>query len=633
MAIQRDRIETRDYKFKYPEGLDLNPNSELHRDLMGALNRRMTDSSSARDARALTWKSIDRVLTGYVSLDSEEWSVKTEDSRKPVRVVIPATFATLETLLTFNTEYFWTDPLFGYNPVDSLKDKIKGRLLEMAVNHQSNKFKVQLGMHTMWRDSYAYGIGIGYPAWSKMTYRQVPSGPVTDGGFFSKTVGKMFKQATKVEREEVDYWGNKLVNIDPYNFFPDTSKPIDRIQESQGYSWIDRKNLVDLLEDELNYGFFNIPWVWNMTGGCTSQYYHDQRGQATGISRDKSKTAESDIVDYTYHYMNLVPAIMGMGNSRAPEKWLFVVAGDKYIVYAEKLNFDHGKFPIVVDAPLFDGHSTYPVSILEVIYGLQETADWMHASRLANVRKAINDMFVIDPWGININDIANPKPHKIIRKKRHGYGKPIGDLIQQLNVQDVTTNHIMDISKSLELMDYGSGANDRVRGINRKTAERVTATEVESQMTQSLSRLQKNAKISNMMAYQDIAEIFAYNLMQFMDDQQFFPITEEYQQDIAKTFGPNYSGIRAADININFDVRPKSGGHETDMESLIALSKLYLGDPMLYQKIDTAKWFKHLATEMGIESVNEFIVQPDEQVMNQAEQGNLVPMQSVGGLQ
>ena len=63
---------------------------------------------------------------------------------------------------------------------------------------------------------------------------------------------------------------------------------------------------------------------------------------------------------------------------------------------------------------------------------------------IANVRKAINDMLVVDPYMVNIHDLRKPGPGRLIRLRRAVWGRGVKDAVGQLEVRDVTQGHVSD---------------------------------------------------------------------------------------------------------------------------------------------------------------------------------------------
>jgi len=101
-------------------------------------------------------------------------------------------------------------------------------------------------------------------------------------------------------------------------------------------------------------------------------------------------------------YVNLIPKEWKLSENEYPEKWYFELASDDIIIACEQANHNHGMYPAAVASPEYDGYSITPIGRMEVLYGLQHTLDFLFNSHLANVKKAINDMLVVDPYLVNI---------------------------------------------------------------------------------------------------------------------------------------------------------------------------------------------------------------------------------------
>jgi hypothetical protein len=117
-------------------------------------------------------------------------------------------------------------------------------------------------------------------------------------------------------------------------------------------------------------------------------------------------------------YVNLIPSEWELGSSDYPEKWFFKVAADDVIISCHRANHHHGLYPMAVASSEYDGYSMTPISRLEILKGLQGVLDWLFNSHVANVRKAINDVLIVDPYLVNINDLKDPEPGKLVRLRR-----------------------------------------------------------------------------------------------------------------------------------------------------------------------------------------------------------------------
>ena len=156
-------------------------------------------------------------------------------------------------------------------------------------------------------------------------------------------------------------------------------------------------------------------------------------------------------------YVKIVPKEWGLKGSKFnkngdyPEIFLFTIANEQIVLRARPLNLNHNKFPIAIAAPDFDGYSITPISRMELIGGLQTTLNWMFNSHITNVRKAINDMLIVDPSLVNMEDLENPAPGKLIRLRRSAWGKGVQNAVEQLQVNDITREHMRDAQQIMEM--------------------------------------------------------------------------------------------------------------------------------------------------------------------------------------
>ncbi len=629
------------YDYDYPRGLDLRPGSELHTKIRDFVVQKAGVSQDTIKARFDMWKKIDHSLTAYVPPDRFEGDEETEVNR-PVNkdlenVVIPTSYATLEVLLSYLTSLFLsTEPYFRFEPVGP-EDLIGTILLELAVAQQMRRSKAGLALHTMWRDSLIYSFGaihIGYRHEYGFRTRFV------NKRIFSRLKEMLVKsEEMEMSRERVEVFsGNVLIPLDPYLCLPDPNTPISNVQDAEFWGWVQRDSLMSLLSIERdNDDYFNFRYVKHIDG--RSQYnVYDESGRSDRYTYSED-TSASKVCDVINMYAKIIPKDFGLGDSEYPEIWLFAVAGDNVVVRAQPLGLDHNKIPIAVAAPDFDGHSIMPVSRLETVYGMQTTIDWLFRSHMSNVRKAINDMIVVDPQLVNIFDLTDRKEGKIIRLRPNAFGRGVRDAVMQLNVNDVTRGHIQDAQNLINIIRDVTGAQDVISGIMRKTSARITAAEVDATSRAAISRLEKIAKIVSLQAHQDIAYQLGWNTRQLLDKEIFVRMVGDVEDYLIEKGADAESGtvpVGPESINIDFDVKVGdvvSPGSES-AELWIRLFEIVSGNPELAANLDSVRIFKHIARITGAPNINDFVksggaegvnVMPTEQVEREVEKGNLVP--------
>lgn len=625
------------YTYEYPMGLDLRPNSKLSNKICTEVMNRARLSYDKMTPRHKSWNQIDRVLTAYVPLDSYEKAVKQQDVRKPVSIVVPYAYATLETLLTYLVSTFLNGTIFGYEGRGP-EDLIGAKLLEKVINQQCERTKVALNFHTLFRDSLAYSIGSSACSWEKRVgKRTVPQ----DQGFFS-FLGNFIKTGfQRSSIETVIYEGNRLKNIDPYCYLPDPTVSVHAVQDGEFVGWFERTNLLSALSNEsTSDDIFNVCYLKHMNTRSSLITGDDSKRSErfkTTTGREESSGVQNPL-DIIYMYAKIIPKEWGLGNAEYPEKWYFAVAGDNVVIECRPIGLNHDLFPIGVASPDFDGYSAAPVSRIEMMYGLQETLDWLFSSHIANVRKSINDMLIVDPFLLNMQDLENPEPGKLIRLRRAGWGKGVSNAVQQLAVQDVTRNHVGDSNYIIELMNRCSGSNDSLQGITRKTSERITAAEIQGDRSSALSRLERMAKVISLQAMYDISYLFAAHTQQLMTQDTYVRIVGDWPDLLQGIKNPtNRLSVTPMDLMVDYDIILKDATDKSNGngQEWVSLYQILAQNPALGQQFDMVRIFKHIAVLMGASDVNDFVQQggnvapttmPDQTVLAEAQKGNMVPI-------
>lgn len=607
------------YSYNYPYGLDLRPSSQLHGELVTTILALARDSQQALSKRYDSWHSIDEKMTAYIPLDVAEEKVKAFDSRKPISIVVPASYATLETLLTYLVAAFLDSPIFKYEG-QGPEDKLGAILLEMVIDMQVRRSKMGLALHTQWRDSLVYGFGVVAPVWTKKKGWQT----------VNTVAGKQRQSAILFE-------GTTLQNIDPYMYLPDPNVPVHKIQEMEHVGWLRRTNRMQLLgEETLDGNMFNCKYLAHIDG-MSSLYSHNTYRDRYSVGNQR--TSNSNIVDVIYKYVNLIPSEWKLGKGELPEKWLFGLAGDQIIVQAQPLGLDHDMYPAAVCAPDYDGYSATPISRMEIMSGLQQTMDFLYNNHFANVRKAINDILIIDPEMINVNDLLDPEGGILARLRKKAWGKGVKDAVMQLPVNDITRAHIPDANFVSDLMAKYSGATDGLMGINRHSSERVSATEARDTRGSALSRLEKAARVASLQTMYDLSYMLASHTQQLMETEQYVKIVGSWADRLAEDFGFQPGDRRLVnplEILIDYDIVMPDGSTSGSGDPALWKDVLQIvaQQPELMAKIDTFRIFKHWARMSGAKNVDDFAVNakvmPDEEVEAQAQAGNIIPMQTGG---
>ena len=643
-----------DYGYKYPNNLDLKPGSKLHQETLGKLLSYARDSASIISKRFSKWEQIDSKLQAFIPIDNEEREVKKKDPRKPVSIVFPYSYAILETLVSYLVSAFTPEPIFRYEGVGP-EDVAGATLMEKVINLHCAKTKVGLNLHTLFRDASAYGLGVVTPQWiirrGKKRRTGIRQTSLVDENNNTRRLGAISGSATS--ENVILFEGNGLDNIDPYCYLPDPNVPIHNVQRGEYVGWVDRDNFLNLLADEeLDGDLFNVQYLRRCVNKVTSIYgtTNYSRQSRSRIGADVFTSVYSAPVDLLYMYVKLIPSVWGLGDSDYPEKWMFTVGADSVIIRANPLELDHDMFPVAVTAPEFDGYSPVSFSRMEILQGMQTIVDWMFNSHIVNVRKAINDVLVIDPYLLNVNDLENVEAGGFVRTRRPAWGRGVENSFKQLVMTDITRNNVSDVTFIIEFMRQIAGTDNPMMGNLRSGGpDRLTAKEFQGTSVGAVNRLERTAKIVGVQAMQDIGYFFAIHSQQFMSEPIYVKTTGDWSETIKQNFEINDGRVlvNPQDILVDYDLLIRDGsipgGAYSD--SWIQILDIASKNPVLGQRLDIMRLFKYIATNLGAKNVEDFelggesakqipaqmTTMPDEQVEAQVENGNLAPLMAMNG--
>ena len=622
--------------YDYAEGLRLVPSSrpegELHRQILKYVMDLAETAMAENTARQSSWDAMDQKLRAVVMLSDVEKKLQNRRPDIPVRVAIPYTYATLETLLTYLTMAFLSNaPVFSYDTEYS-GHSAAVRFMQDIIQRQVVHYKAPLALYTWFRDGLAYGLGATFPFWQRdfMTVKERVATQVesVDGGMTQgePTIARVTKEI---------FAGTKLKNVHPKYLLLDPSKSPHDVQGGAFVGWVEQTNQYALLDMERNNPeeWFNVRYL---------KYTRPSTRINSALKMSYKETTDDDLkVVYLVNLIcTIIPSEVGVpaeteGFEDYPEKWLFTIANDEVVIRAMRLDASHGKYPIALTAPDFDGYSQFPLSRLEISEGLQVTLDWLFNSHIKNVRQAINNRFVVDPMLVNLEDLKNPdQPY--IRLAESAWGKSVRDAVYQLGVTDVTRDHIANASSVIDMYQRISGATDGFMGIMRDRGERVSASESRSVTSSGGNRMGKMALLMSFMGMTDIAMFYASNLADYQSMDQYVKISETHPQEIVKAYGlGNTVALSPGDLNVPYHVIPRDGSLPKDQQGIaqswVQLFSSITGSELLSQKYDVMAIFKYIAKLLGANELPNFEVQgmvmPDEEVAREVERGNAVPVE------
>jgi len=452
--------------------------------------------------------------------------------------------------------------------------------------------------------------------------------PITLAGFAIQGKSRKVREITKLS----GYKGNRIFNVSPRNFFPDPSVPLSRLQEGE---FCGRTTVVN--------------WNTIVRRGNAGTYFNiDRLKQINSSTRNRDREEGSEQMEWpepeTEHQhvepedinsqellemtVELIPREWEVGSSDFPEKWVFTVANEELIIGAQPLGALHDQFPFDILEYEPEAYALVNRGLLEVINPLNDVMTWLVNSHMYNVRQTLNNQFIGDPSRISMNDLKNPDPGFIARVKPAGYGQDVRTMYSQLPVADVTGNHLRDMQVMERMIQQVTGVTDNIMGMVNPGG-RKTATEVRSSSTAGANRLKTQAEYFSAMGFTELAQKMLQNTQQRYDQEQKYRIIG----DLIENADP-FVNVTPELIAGAYDFTPVDGTLPVDRFAQANLWRQIFADlqkfPQLQAQFDMARVFSYVAKLSGAKNFDRFKVdvQPDGVVRQQAQAGNLIPVNS-----
>lgn len=604
--------------------------TKLHASILPKLQARLQRSENAiKASRAEQWAKNEEQFRAYmpVKVNDQLRKAKREQGEPQFTTIeIPYSYAIVLTAHTYITStYLARNPIFQ---VQGRHGEAENAVMGMEALLD---YQVQVGGHLVpmyiWTlDALKYGIGIMGYYWDEevIRCRKIEEQAVT---FMGVTIPGKFK-TVEIETETKGYCGTRAYNCRPQDFFPDPSYPMNQFQKGEfcgryvQLSWLD---IIDGAKDGL---YFNVDELKHNRHATTR--LRIRGSDQVELANDPVHTSldtdfDTGSVDAHEIYVRLIPADWGLGTSTRSEKWVFTLAEKEIIIGCRPLGHYHNKFPFEVLEQEIDGHSLFARSMLEVMKPMSDTLSWLLNTHFYNVRKSLNDQFVVDPSKIVMKDMTDPNAGKLIRLKPAAYGTDTRLAVSQLQVHDVTKTHVNDSQMVEQMLQRVSGVNDNLMGMMNNG--RKTATEVRSSTTFGINRLKTTTEYMSAMGFGPWTQQLIQVTQQYFDEERKFRIVG----DVGQYMTERYVNVTPDDIAGFFDFVPVDGTLPVDRFAQVNIWNQIMQQaqtlPQVMQQFDFAKIFAFVAQLAGLKNINQFRVQvvPDALMQNKVQAGNSVP--------
>lgn len=634
--------------------IDLLENSEIHSRVLVYLNERLKKSELSMSRFYGRWRVNEMKYQAYIDLPDWEKQLRDLTDKglppKAVSIVIPYSFSTISTVVTYLIQTFaGRMPIL---PVTATKKEFIQAAVGMEAVLQYNSDHTRLITHLFQylNDVLVYGVGIMRCQWKTEHKMRTLWKPSSKFGFGKILLGSSME---KTRAKQLVYEGNDICSIDPFMFFPDPRVPMAEVNKRGEYVfWRTFEGKHFLLKLQADGVMKYVDKVAPLTQPSTTDSVNQSaRGLLAGAQAtagfESALNGRQDIYQMDQGTIEIIPAELGIGPENTPKKYLFTWLNRTQIVQCEPFDTDHDIHPVSVSEPYSMGYGFGQPGLLDYMGPLQDLMSWLVNSHIDNVRTVLNNMLIVDPSRIEMQDLKEPGAGKLVRLKRAAYGTDVNAAVKQLEVADVTGGHIGDFEQLMKLADMMGAVSDNLRG-QQDNGGRKTATEVRTAADAGTSRLAMLAKRISTQGISSLTDMMSSNIQQFLTDDFYIDIIGQGQaQDSPLRVTPQ---MLVGDFNfpVHDGTLPADKVAMLDVWKEIMMGIIQDSTGQLRQQFNIVSIFKYVAQLGGAKNIDQFInpqgppppgspvpqVDPkhasDEHVADQVQKGNMIPIPQSG---
>ena len=602
--------------------------NELHIKIRDRLRDFKTMSQRKMADRYTKWEEAENLFMAYVPKSEadrvRDAQRKSSGTQSFTTVTLAYSYAMALTAHTYLTSVFLSrSPIHQFTGRHSLGEA-GTQAVEAIMDYQVQVGGQLVPLYIWFMDVTKYGVGVVWNYWVKERVKAVQyvNEASTFAGFPLPGTSKKVRKIMEVD----GYEGNKIFNVRPYDFYPDPRKAISDFQSGE---FCGRQTWETLSSVRANPEYFNKEHLerakaeWEKRERGSSQNNLPDTYPMEGFLARNSNTPGT--VPLFEIVVNLIPedwGLEGEGTGQL-EKWIFTLAYEEVIIGARPQGCLHNQFPAQVMSYEIDGYSHQTRGLMEILKPLNDVLDWLFNTHFYNVRKNLNGDTVIDPSRVQMRDLLEGGPGRLIRLKPNAYGTDVRTIMQQMATMDVTSRHFNDAEYVAQMMQRIGGVPDNLMGMVN-AGGRKTATEIRTSTGFGVNRQKTQAEWYSSMGFSRLAEMQLQSTQQYYDQEKQFRIVGELMMQ-----SPKFINVTPENISGFYDYVPVDGTLPVDRfaqanlwkEILMGLAKI----PQIGMSYDISGIFAWMAQLAGLKNITQFKLAPDQQLMNQIAQGQMVP--------
>jgi hypothetical protein len=504
--------------------------SDFHKELLDHVMKLVKMSRSSMCKSYTDWDNQQMIYKGERLPDKDDVEQSRRD--KPVKMVVPTTFAQVMTFSSFLFMLFTQNRTFyELVPTGDEDYGTKYRDCEMLLERdtKANQWNSLLFQHLL--DTARYGMGVLECCWTKKLSRiYVPAEPtvINVAGVESEVKGGSEWQ------EFVKFEGNLVRAISPYRWFPDTRFALTDFQRGE-FCACEEEYSKTLLQDLEEAGeVAGVEWIRPLPksldksrGGPTrtqsailsgtsgNNVIQGPRGSATGSMEGTILVTKVQVWIVPSKF-KFGPKDQKLGPEEFPVLYHVWYANDNRLIRIEPTYNWHNEFGWTLAQFTPDMSQTVSMGLADLIYRLQDVITWLVNARVTDVRRNLRGRNLVNP---TIVDTKTLDGEGDIYLRKGANAAMMERAIRPLDVNNVTQGHFTDADTLNKIIQVVTGVNDNAMG--SYNSGRRSATEARSVTAGAASRMKMHGQLIWETSLGRLGRLMLSNLRQSLSQESF----------------------------------------------------------------------------------------------------------------
>lgn len=439
--------------------------SEFHKNLLTKCLDDVKRSRTEMSKHYRKWDLQDQVYRGERYPDVKDKKAALRD--EPEKMVVPNTFAQIMSFTSFLFLMFkQNDRFFELTPTGEEDYGKKWQDCEKIMDRDWKRSQGSRVLFQFLLDTARFGTAPLEISWAKESVQvNIAETPaltqVLPSGISTSAPGLGGYQTF------LKFEGNKIKNVSPYRWFPDTSFPLSEFDRGDFCASEEDFTMGGLRQLQADGEVTGVDWIQPLSQNWRSNRGAESRFTFLPATQGWDNKVDSSPVVVTKMRRRIVPKHFEiregvfLGPEDFPILYTIWIANDNRIIRCEPSGEWHQSLGYGLGQFTPDMHHTVNMGLADLIYRLQDVISWYVNSHITSVRRVIQNRNVINTSLIDTKSYDGDGD--IFIKKGVGKIDP-RMVVSQLEAQDVTSGHMADADILGKMMQVVSGVNDNAMG-------------------------------------------------------------------------------------------------------------------------------------------------------------------------